>query len=117
MRDGLDFPAVSPPVGGSAAAIASGGVVEGIAETVALGAVLVAPFVATIGRSFRGDSPADWLSIRCEARIAALERLVGKLTLENEFLKGASGHARLPRSASTCVVAGPAASRLPKDAD
>ena len=51
-----------------------------------------------------------------EARIAALERLVGKLALENEFLKGASGRVGLPRSASTCVVAGPAASPLPKDA-
>ena len=29
-----------------------------------------------------------------EARIAALERLVGKLVLENEFLKGASRHVR-----------------------
>lgn len=52
-----------------------------------------------------------------EARIAALERLVGRLVLENEFLKGASAHARLPRSASTCVVAGPTGSPLPKDAD
>jgi transposase len=37
-----------------------------------------------------------------EARIAALERLVGKLTLENEFLKGASRAAALslPRTTS-----------------
>ncbi len=63
------------------------------------------------------DTAAASMLTECEARIAALERLVGKLTLENEFLKGASGHARLSRSASTCVVAGPAASRLPKDAD
>ena len=39
-----------------------------------------------------------------EARIAALERLVGKLALENEFLKGASRHVRQLRSASTCAV-------------
>jgi transposase-like protein len=51
-----------------------------------------------------------------EARIAALERLVGKLALENEFLKGASRHARQPGSASTSVSAGPVVSRLPKDA-
>src|SRR5262249_47922936 len=38
-----------------------------------------------------------------EARIAALERLVGKLTLENEFLKGASRAAAQPRSATTSV--------------
>jgi transposase len=39
-----------------------------------------------------------------EARIAALERLVGKLALENEFLKGASRHVRQLKSASTSVV-------------
>jgi transposase len=39
-----------------------------------------------------------------EARIAALERLVGKLALENEFLKGASRHVRQLRSASTSVL-------------
>jgi len=52
-----------------------------------------------------------------EARIAALERLVGKLALENEFLKGASRHGRQPRSASTSVVAGPLVSQSQKDAD
>jgi transposase len=52
-----------------------------------------------------------------EARIAALERLVGKFALENEFLKGASRHVRQPRSASTSVVAGPAVSQSQKDAD
>jgi transposase len=51
-----------------------------------------------------------------EARIAALERLVGKLALENEFLKGASRHVRQLRSASTSVVAGPAVSQSQKDA-
>src|SRR5258707_1984795 len=35
-----------------------------------------------------------------EARIAALERLVGKLALENEVLKGASRHVRQLRSAT-----------------
>ncbi len=51
-----------------------------------------------------------------EARIAALERLVGKLALENEFLKGASWHGHQPRSASTSVVAGPVVSQSQKDA-
>jgi transposase len=51
-----------------------------------------------------------------EARIAALERLVGKLALENEFLKGASRHVRQPKSASTSVVAGPLVSLSQKDA-
>ena len=36
-----------------------------------------------------------------EARIAALERLVGKQALEIEFLKGALKHGPQPRSATT----------------
>jgi transposase len=52
-----------------------------------------------------------------EARIAALERLVGKLALENDFLKGASRHVHQPKSASTSVVAGPLVSQSRKDAD
>ena len=51
-----------------------------------------------------------------EARIAALERLVGKLALENEFLKGASRHCHQPRSASMSIVAGPVVSQSQKDA-
>lgn len=45
-----------------------------------------------------------------EARIAALERLVGRQALEIEFLKGAQPSARSPRSGPTSVTAGPAAS-------
>ena len=52
-----------------------------------------------------------------EARIAALERLVGKQALELEFLKGALKHGRRPRSAPMSVVTGPQASPSPKDAD
>jgi transposase-like protein len=51
-----------------------------------------------------------------EARIAALERLVGKQALEIEFLKGALKHAPRPRSATISVVTGPLASPLLKDA-
>jgi transposase len=51
-----------------------------------------------------------------ETRIAALERLVGKLVLENEFLKGALRQPHLPKSATTSVIAGPAVSRSAKDA-
>ena len=51
-----------------------------------------------------------------EARIAALERLVGKLALENDFLKGASRHVHQPKSASTSVIAGPLVSQSQKDA-
>ena len=51
-----------------------------------------------------------------EARIAALERLVGRQALEIEFLKGALRHGPRPRNATTSVVTGPAASPLSKDA-
>ena len=50
-----------------------------------------------------------------EARIAALERLVGRQALELEFLKGALKHGPRPRSASTSIVTGPAASPSQKD--
>lgn len=52
-----------------------------------------------------------------EARIAALERLVGKQALELEFLKGAQRRERQPRSAPMSVITGPQASPSPKDAD
>lgn len=42
-----------------------------------------------------------------EARIAALERLVGRQALEIEFLKGAQKSAPSPRSAPTSVISGP----------
>ena len=64
------------------------------------------------------DTAAADLLADCEARIAALERLVGKLAHENEFfLKGASRHVRQTRSASTSVVAGPVVSQSQKDVD
>ncbi|MBW4656665.1 MAG: transposase [Kaiparowitsia implicata GSE-PSE-MK54-09C] len=51
-----------------------------------------------------------------EARIAALERLVGRQALEIEFLKGALKHGPRLRSATTSVVTGPAASLPQRDA-
>ena len=45
-----------------------------------------------------------------EARISALERLVGKQALELEFLKGALKHVARPRSGTTSVITGPAVS-------
>jgi transposase len=41
-----------------------------------------------------------------EAKIAALERMVGRQALEIEMLKGALKHAPRPRSATTSVVTG-----------
>jgi transposase len=51
-----------------------------------------------------------------KAKIAALERLVGRQALEIEFLKGALKSAPRPRSASTSVITGPVVSPSPKDA-
>jgi len=66
---------------------------------------------------FSEDAEAANLLQAYEARIAALERLVGRQALEIEFLKGAlKGGARL-RSATTSVVTGPTASLSPKDAN
>ena len=45
-----------------------------------------------------------------EAKIAALERVVGRQALEIELLKRALKHAPRPRSANISVVIGPAAS-------
>ena len=81
--------------------------VEGRAR-VDVGTQLHTENVLTHGRSTSIDS--------AEARIAALERLVGRQALELEFLKGALKHGPRPRSATTSVVTGPAASPSPKDA-
>ena len=51
-----------------------------------------------------------------EARIAALERLVGKQAPELEFSKGALQPRPRPRSETTSAIVGPAASALPKGA-
>ena len=48
-----------------------------------------------------------------EAKIAALERMVGRQALEIEFLKGALKNAARPRSVNTSVIAGPARRRMP----
>jgi len=45
-----------------------------------------------------------------EAKIAALERMVGRQALEIEMLKGALKQAPRPKSGTTSVVTGPAAS-------
>ena len=65
---------------------------------------------------FDDDLSAASILIEYEARIAALERLVGKLVLEKEFLKGASRQSLLPKSGTTSVIAGPVVSRSAKDA-
>src|SRR6266705_5799253 len=66
--------------------------------------------------TFEDDAQAADLLKEYEAKIAALERMVGRQALEIEFLKGALKNAPRPRSATTSVIAGPAASPSQKDA-
>ena len=65
---------------------------------------------------FEEDAAAADVVQQYEARIAALERLVGKQALELEFLKGALKSAPRPKSAPTSVIVGPPASASQKDA-
>jgi transposase len=66
--------------------------------------------------AFDDDAQAADLLQEYEARIAALERLVGKQALELEFLKGALRNAPRPRSGTISVITGPRASPSAKDA-
>jgi transposase len=50
-----------------------------------------------------------------EAKIAALERMVGRQALEIEFLKGALKSTPRPRSETTSMIAGPVVSPSRKD--
>ncbi len=67
--------------------------------------------------AFDDDAKAADLIQAYEARIAALERLVGKQALELEFLKEAQQLGPRPKSAPMSVIVGPAASPSRKDAD
>jgi transposase len=66
--------------------------------------------------AFDDDARAADVLQAYEARIAALERLVGKQALELEFPKGAQRSAASPRSAPTSAIVGPAASPSRGDA-
>jgi transposase len=63
------------------------------------------------------DAQAADLLKEYEAKIVALERMVGRQALEIEFLKGALKNVARPRSATTSVIAGPTVSPSQKDAD
>ena len=65
---------------------------------------------------FDPDVEAATLLADYEAKIVALERMVGRQALEIELLKGALQQGRFPRSAPTSVIAGPAVSPSVKDA-
>lgn len=66
--------------------------------------------------AFDDDAQAADLIQEYEARIAALERLVGKQAVELEFLKGALKSAPRPKNGTTSVITGPVASPSRKDA-
>ncbi|MGH9806355.1 MAG: transposase [Terriglobia bacterium] len=63
------------------------------------------------------DAQAAELLQHFEAKIAALERMVGRQALEIEFLKGALKSAPRPKSATTSIIAGPTVSPSRKDAE
>ena len=51
-----------------------------------------------------------------EIKIAELERMVGKLTMELEFLRGVLKSTPSPRGATTSIISGPALSPSSEDA-
>src|ERR1700730_17162347 len=57
--------------------------------------------------AFDEDAEAADLLQEYEAKIAALERMVGRQALEIEFLKGALKNAPRPRSGTPSVISGP----------
>jgi transposase len=57
--------------------------------------------------AFDDEARAADLLQEYEAKIAALERMVGRQALELEFLRGALRNVPRPRSASTSVITGP----------
>jgi transposase len=65
--------------------------------------------------AFDEDARAADLIQEYEAKIAALERMVGRQALEIEFLKGALKNAPRPSGATTSVIAGPAVSPSRRD--
>ena len=66
--------------------------------------------------AFDEDARAADMLQEYEARIAALERLVGKQALELEFLKGGLRPGARPGSAPMSVITGPPGSPSQKDA-
>ena len=63
------------------------------------------------------DVQAADLMQEYEAKIVALERMVGRQALEIELLKGALKHVPRPKSATTSVITGPPASPSQGGAD
>lgn len=68
-------------------------------------------------RALDDDARAADLVQEYEARIAALERLVGRQALELEFVKGVLKSTPRQKSATTSAITGPAVYPSLKDAD
>ena len=110
-------PTASSSSGRSRRSILAGETLHGLAKRHDISRNLIRIWVEKYeAGAFDEDAQAADLIQDYEARIAALERLVGKQALELEFLKGARRHGPRPRSAPMSVIAGPAASPSRKDA-
>ena len=97
---------------------AAGATLNGLAREYDLSRNLIRIWIAKYeSGEFDPDIEAASLLADHEAKIATLERMVGRQALEIEFLKGALQQGRFPRSAPMCVVAGPAVSQSLKAAD
>ena len=95
----------------------AGETLHGLAQRHDLSRTLIRIWVAKYeAGAFDDDAQAADLLQQYEAKIAALERMVGRQALELEFLRGASASAARPRSAPTFVITGPAGSPSHKDA-
>jgi transposase-like protein len=101
-----------------AQAYLSGESLHGLAKQHDLSRNLIRIWVAKLeAGEFEGDAHAADVLQTYEAKIAALERMVGRQALEIEFLKGALKQAPRLRSATTSVITGPVASPSQRDVD
>jgi transposase len=95
----------------------AGDTLHGLAKRHDLSRNLIRIWVAKYeAGAFDDEARAADLLQEYEAKIAALERMVGRQALELEFLKGALRNEPRPRSASTSVITGPVVSPSPRDA-
>ena len=100
-----------------AAEYAAGGTLYRVARRHDICRNLIRVWVAKAGAGeFDEETEASNLLSAYEAKIAALEKLVGRQALELEFLREALKQGRSTRSASTSVIAGPPASASSKAA-
>jgi transposase len=95
----------------------AGETLHGLAKQHDISRNLIRVWVAKLeAGAFDEDAQAADMLQEYEAKIAALERMVGRQALEIEFLKGALKSAPSPRSGTTSVIAGPLISHSRKDA-